>query len=108
MRKLKGLQDHSGTINQQIKQIRLWDKNIQLLREQLPSSSTAERPAILAKIAVAEDEIDKLEAIAQRRKQVLLEQLATIGIDADPKISLEIEDINNYFTENLFLQGELD
>ena len=81
----------------EIKLIKIHTRNLGILVEQGAILGLAVPVHIQNQISHEKSSIEELEKGLQRRLQLLLEKAAVYGLSADPSISIEIEDIQEYF-----------
>lgn len=83
----------------EIKLIEIHRRNIKHLRAQKAKLGLHCPPHIKNQLDSEKKSVAELEGVLRRRRQLLLEKAALKGINTDPEISIEIEDINKYFDD---------
>jgi hypothetical protein len=84
----------------ELKLISIHKRNLLHLQKQKAQLGEFLPVYIQNQIDTNEESIAELETTLKRRLQMLLEKAALKGINTDPEISIEIEDIQAYFKEN--------
>jgi hypothetical protein len=84
----------------EIKLITIHRRNLKYLAEQKAQLGEFLPIYIKNQINSNEEYIAELETTLKRRLQNLMEKAALKGINTEPEVSIEIEDIQEYFKEN--------
>lgn len=83
----------------EIKLLTIHKRNLKYLAEQKAQLGEFLPVYIRNQIASNEESIAELETTLKRRLQNLMEKAATYGLNTPAEVSIEIEDIQQYFKE---------
>jgi hypothetical protein len=87
-------------MQQEIKLLKIHKRRKEVLEEQITRIGRNLAPAhLLTETADIDEQVEEIETNLKRRLQALREKLAIQGINADPSLSIEAEDIEEYFKE---------
>lgn len=84
-------------MNHQIKLINIHKKRMSILEEQKAKTGVHYNATLEMEITEIKEQILDIENQLKRRLNELLLKSATYGISVDPSVTIEIEDIQEYF-----------
>lgn len=85
----------------EIKLINIHRRNVEILNKQKAKLGLHCPLHIETQLENETEQIEELETTLRRRLHILLEKAALKGINADPSITIEIEDIQEYFNRTV-------
>jgi hypothetical protein len=92
------IQTRMNQMSNEIKLLKIHKRRVALLKEQLAKTGAQHNVTVTMEIQDAQEQMTELEEQLKRRLHGLRMKMATYGNNADPSVSMEIEDIEGYFS----------